>query len=87
MATDGGAVKYKGLLGFRLTAADSTVLLSFYGQPGSYGPFLYCSEACAFLVATCLVFLIVEYYDELIFDSIDILSKIHLFTDSMSMIK
>ena len=45
------------------------------------------SEACTFLSATRLVFLIAENYNELIVDSIDILSKISLFTDSMSMIK
>ena len=33
MATDGGAIQYKGSLGFVLTTSDSTVLLSCYNQP------------------------------------------------------
>lgn len=87
MVTDGSVIKYKGLLGFLLTTADGKVLLSCYGQPARQNPYLFYSEACTFLSATRLVFLIAENYNELIVDSIDILSKISLFTDSMSMIK
>lgn len=39
-----------------------------------------------FLVATQLISLIVDHYDALISNSISILSKIHLYTDSKSMI-
>ena len=36
MATDGGTIQYKGLIEFVLTTADSTVLLSCYGQSCSW---------------------------------------------------
>ena len=85
MATDGRAIYYKG--GFVLTSAESTVLLSCYEQPAGHNPLSFRSEACAFLAATWLIFLIAEHYDELIVDAIDISCKIHLYTDSMSMVK
>ena len=70
-----------------MTTADGTVLLSCHGEPAGYDLLSFHSEACTFLVATRLIFLIAEHYDELIVDVIDILCEIHSHTDSMSMIK
>ena len=87
MAIYSGAVQYKGLIGFVLTTADGMILVSSYGQLAGHDPLLFRSEACAFLAATPIIFLIAEHYDELIVDAIGISCKIHLYTDSMSMIK
>ena len=87
MATDGGAIQYKGSFGFILTTFDSMVLLSCYRQLAGFDPLSFRSKACAFLAATRLIFLIAEHYDELIVDAIDISCKVHLYTNSMSMIK
>ena len=87
LATDGGVIKYRGSLGFVMTTSDETVLLSRFGQPAGLDPLSFCSEACSFLIATRLIFLIAQHYDELITNAIDISCKIHLYTDSLSMIK
>ena len=87
MAIDGGAVKYKGLLGFVLITVDGTLPRSCYGQPAGNDPFLFQSDTYAYLAATRLVLLIAEHYNELIVDLIDISSKVHLFTNSISMSK
>ena len=75
------------LIDFELTTTDGIVLLSCYGQPAGHDPLSFQSIACAFLVPTWLIFLIVEHYIKLITDSIEISNKIHLYTDSLSMIK
>lgn len=87
MVTDGGAIQYKGSIGFVLTTVDGTVPLFCYGQPAGHNPMSFRSEPCVFLAATQLIFLIAEHYNKLIVDAIDILYKIHLYTASMSMIK
>ena len=63
------------------------VLLLCYGQPAGLDPLLFRSEACAFLVATRLIIIIADHYDKLIVDAIDLSCKIHMYTNSMSMIK
>ena len=87
LATDGGGIQYKGSLGFVMTASNETILLSCFRQPTGLDPLSFCSEACTTLVATRLIFLIAQHYDKLITDAIDIPCKIHLYTDSLSMIK
>ena len=87
MAIYGGTIQYKGLIGFVLTTADGMVLLSYSGQLAGHNLLSFRSKVCVFLAATWLIFLIAEHYDELIVDAIDISYKIHLYTDSMSMIK
>ena len=56
MATDGGAIKHKGSLGFILTNTDGTILLSCYGRPAGYNPMSFRSEACAFLAAIRIIY-------------------------------
>ena len=87
MATDGWAIKHKGSFGFILTNTDGTTLLSCYGQPAGHDPLPFWSEACVFLAAIRIIFLIVEYYNESINNFVAITSKIHLYIDSLSMIK
>ena len=87
MAIDGGLIKHKGSLGFILTTKAGTKLLSYYGQPAGHDPLSLRSEACAFLAAIRIIYLIAEHYEDNITDSIAITSKIHLYTDSLSMIK
>ena len=87
MATDCGAIKHKGSLSFILTTNDDIVLLSCYGQPAGHDPLLFRSEACAFLAAICIIYLIAEHYEDCVTETIAITSKIHLYTDILSMIK
>ena len=87
MAIDRRPIKYKDLIGSVLTTADGKVLLSYYGQPTGHDPHSFRFEACVFLVATRFIFLRAEPYNELITDSINISNKIHLYTNSLSMIK
>ena len=89
LATDGGggAIKYKGSIGFVLTTSDGTVLLSCFGQPAGLDLLSFRSEACVFLAATRLIIIIAQHYDKLITNAIDISCKMHLYTDSLSMIK
>ena len=72
IVTNDSAVQYNGLLGFVLTTTDDTILSLCYGQPSGHELHSFQSEACVFLVATYLIFLIVDHYKELITDSITI---------------
>ena len=72
LATDGGAIKYKGFLGFVMMASNGTVLLFYFRQPAGLNPLSSHSEACVFLAATRLIFLILQHYDKLITNAIDI---------------
>ena len=87
LTKDRGAIKYKGSIVFVNTTSNGTILLSCFGQPAGLDPLSFRSEACAFLAATRLIFLIAQHYDELITDAIDTSCKIHLYTNSLSMIK
>ena len=87
MATDGGAVKHKGSIGFILTTKTGTELLSCYGQPAGHDPLSFRFEAFAFLATIRIISLIVAHYEDNIHNYIAITSKIHLYTDSLSMIK
>ena len=87
LATDGGAIQYKGSLGFVRSTSDGTILLLCFGKPAGLDPLSFQSKAFAFLAATWLIFLIAQHYDELITDAINISWKIHLYTDSLNMIK
>ena len=51
IATDGGAIQFKGSLGFVIADADGEILLSCYGQPSGNDPLSFRSEICAFLAA------------------------------------
>ena len=62
-ATDSGAVRFMGSLGFVLTTEDGTKLLASYGQPVGHDPLSYRAEICAFLAALRLINLLVQQYD------------------------
>ena len=79
LVTDGGAIEYKGPLGFLMTTSDGTVLLTCFGQPAGLDPLSFRSEACTFLATTCLIFLIAKHYDKLTTGVINISCKVHLY--------
>ena len=85
-ATDGGAIKFKGSLGFVLTDETGERILACYGQPAGHDPLSYRAEICAFLAALRLINLLVNYYEELLDEKCKLESKFHLFTDSKSML-
>ena len=86
IATDGGAVKFKGSLGFVIADEDGEILLSCYGQPSGNDPLSFRSEICAFLAAVRLVTLMTKYYSNILQSDEPIRSKIQVYTDSLSMI-
>ena len=51
MATDGGAIVFKGFLGFVLTNTKGNVLLTCYGQPAGHNVLSFQSKTCAFIAA------------------------------------
>ena len=77
----------KGSLIFVITDSESKVLLSCYGQSAGHDPVSFQSEASAFLAALWIIFLIAEHNNESIEESIANTKKLHLFTDSESMLK
>jgi hypothetical protein len=87
IATDGGAIQFKGSIGFVFADEDGTILLTCYGQPSGNDPLSFRSEICAFLAAVRLVTLITNYYDNKITCNEPVRSKIQVYTDSASMIK
>jgi hypothetical protein len=66
IATDGGAIQFKGSIGFVLADEEGNLLLTCYGQPSGNDPLLFRSEICAFLAAVRLVTLITQYYDDIL---------------------
>ena len=86
IAIDGGAIQYKGSISFVSTTSNGTVHLSCYRQLAGHDTLSFRSETCVFLSATRLIFLIAEHFNKLIVDAIDILCKIHLYNNSMSII-
>jgi hypothetical protein len=87
IATDGGAIPFKGSIGFVFADEDGTILLTCFGQPAGNDPLSFRSEICAFLAAVRLIILITEYYDERLSCNEQGRSKIQVYTDSASMIK
>jgi hypothetical protein len=87
IATDGGAVPKKGSLGFVFADEDGKILLTCFGQPAGNDPLSFRSEICAFLAAIRLVTLLNEYYDDIVSSNEPALSKIQVYTDSLSMIE
>jgi hypothetical protein len=87
IATDGGAIPFKGSIGFVFADEEGTILLSCFGQPSGNDPLSFRSEICAFLAAIRLVTLLIQYYDEKLPCEEPVRSKIQVYTDSASMIK
>jgi hypothetical protein len=87
IATDGGAIPLKGSLGFVFADEEGTILLTCFGQPAGNDPLSFRSEICALLAAVRLVTLITKYYDDKLSCSEPVRSKVHVYTDSLSMIK
>jgi len=87
IATDGGAIQFKGSLGFVFADEDGTILLTCFGQPSGNDPLSFRSEICAFLAAVRLVTLITQYYDNKLTSNDPVRGKVQVYTDSLSMIK
>ena len=87
VATDGGAIQYKGSLGFVIADADATILTTCFGQPSGHDPLSFRSEICAFLAAVKFITILVQYYDKHIPCSDKIRGKLQFYTDSSSMMK
>jgi hypothetical protein len=82
IATDGGAIPFKGSLGFVFADEEGNILLTCFGQPSGNDPLLFRSEICAFLAAIRLVQLLTQYYDEKTTCDEPGRSKIQVYTDS-----
>jgi hypothetical protein len=63
IATDGGAVPFKGSLGFIIADKEGTILAKCFGQPSGNDPLSFRSEICAFLAAARFITYLVEYYN------------------------
>jgi hypothetical protein len=86
IATDGGAIQFKVLIGFVSADEEGNILLTCYGQPSGNDPLSFQSEICAFLAAVRLVTLMTQYYDDILQCQEPARSKIQVYTDSLSMI-
>jgi hypothetical protein len=86
IATDGGAIPYKGSIGFVIADTEGTILVKCYGQPSGNDPLSFRSEICAFLAAARFITYLVLYYDEKLQCDEPTRSKIQIYTDSLSMI-
>jgi hypothetical protein len=87
IATDGGAIPFKGSLGFVIADEEGTILAKCFGQPSGNDPLSFRSEICAFLAATRFITYLVQYYDRRLQCDEPTRSKIQIYTDSLSMIK
>jgi hypothetical protein len=86
IATDGGAIQFKGSIGFVFADEEGNILSTCYGQPSGNDPLSFRSEICAFLDAVRLVTLMTQYYDDILQCQEPARSKIQVYTDSLSMI-
>jgi hypothetical protein len=87
IATDGGAIQFKGSLGFVIADDNASILVTCFGQPLGHDPLLSRSEICAFLAAVKFVTILIQYYDKLISCSEKVRGKFQFYTDSLSMMK
>ena len=85
-ATYGGAVKFKGSLGFLLADESGDRILACYGQPAGHDPLSYRAEIYAFLAALRPINLLIEYNEGVFEEKCKMETKFHLFTDSKSML-
>jgi len=87
IATDGGAIPYKGSLGFVLADDDANILVTCFGQPAGHDPLSFRSEICAFLAAVKFITILIQYYDNQLHCSEKVRGKFQFYTDSLSMMK
>ena len=87
IATDGGAVQFKGSLGFVIADEDANILATCFGQPAGHDPLSFRSEICAFLAAVKFITILIEHYDSQIPCNEKVRGKFQFFTDSSSMMK
>ena len=87
VATDGGAIQFKGSIGFVVADDDANILATCFGQPSGHDPLSFRSEICAFLAAVKFVTTLIQYYDSLTECSEKMRGKFQFYTDSLSMLK
>jgi hypothetical protein len=87
IATDGGAIPYKGSIGFVLADGEGNLLVSCFGQPAGHDPLSFRSEICAFLAAVKFISLLTEYYNEITSCDQKVKGQFQFYTDSLSMMK
>jgi hypothetical protein len=87
IATDGGAIPYKGSLGFVIADEDAVILTTCFGQPSGHDPLSFRSEICAFLAAVKFITILVQYYDDHLQCKEKVRGKFQFYTDSSSMMK
>ena len=87
IATDGGAIPFKGSLGFVLADAEGTILLTCYGQPAGHAPLSFRLEICAFLAAVRLITKLIQDYYDILSCTEKAQGKFQFYTDSLSMLK
>ena len=87
IATDGGAIPFKGSLGFVIADDDATILATCFGQPSGHDPLSFRSEICAFMAAVKFVTLLIQYYDNLLPCNEKLRGKFQFYTNSFSMMK
>jgi hypothetical protein len=87
IATDGGAIPFKGSLGFVLADDDSTILTTCFGQPSGHDPLSFRSEICALLAAVKFIQILIQHYDDEMKCREKFRGKFQFYTDSFSMIK
>ena len=87
IATDRGAIPFKGSIGFVIADDDATILATCFGQPSGYNPLSFQLEICAFLAAVEFVTILIHYYDNLLPCNEKLRAKFQFYTDSLSMMK
>ena len=88
IASDGGATRSCGSIGFVIASADlGNPIVTCWGQPAGIDPQSYWSEVCALLAVIYLICLLVEYYDKRIDPPNIIHNAFKIYTDSKSMLK
>jgi hypothetical protein len=87
IATDGGAIQFKGSLGFVIADNNASILVTCFGQLSGHDLLSFRSEICAFLAAVKFVTILIQYYDKLVSCSEKVRGKFQFYTDSLSMMK
>jgi hypothetical protein len=86
VATDGGAIPFKGSLGFVIADDEGNIMATCFGQPAGHDPLSFRSEICAFLAAVTFITTMIQYYDSSLNCTEKVCGKFQFYTDSLSML-
>jgi hypothetical protein len=87
IATDRGAIPFKGSIGFVIADNDATILATCFGQPSGHNLLAFRSEICAFLAAVKFITILIHYYNNLLPCNEKLRGKFQFYTESLSMMK